>query len=276
MKQTLKKNKKLQRLILEVAELAQYLWQRGWAERNAGNISVNVSHLIREEIGDMGDYPEFGLPRACPELEGGYFFVTGTGKRMRDLARQPLKNACILKITGNGKNYHIISRNKKNLYDFRPTSELPTHLGIHQMLARTASQKKVVIHTHPNELVALTQIREFQNAGRLNKLLWGMHPESVVFVPGGLGLVPYTLPGTQKIADETLEQLKKHDVVMWEKHGVFAIGETVFDTFDMIDILSKSARIYFLVRTAGHEPEGLSDRELDELMEKFVPEDLSV
>ena len=56
---------------------------------------------------------------------------------------------------------------------------------------------------------------------------------------------------------------------MWEKHGTFAVGESVFDAFDMIDILSKSARIFFMVRQSGYEPEGLTDPQLDELRAAF-------
>lgn len=270
MKEAILKNRKIEKKIMEVAELAQYLWQRGWAERNAGNISVNLSGILTGEINDMHKYPRFELKNRYAQLANGYFFVTGTGKRMRDLARNPMKNACIIKMNGDGNSYHIISKNKKNLYDFRPTSELPTHLAIHNELVRTKSKSKAVVHTHPNELVALTQIKEFQDENKLNKLLWGMHPESMVFVPEGLGLVPYILPGTTKIADATLRKISRHKVVLWEKHGAFAVGEDVFDAFDMIDILSKSARIYFMVKQSGHEPEGLSDNELNELKEAFV------
>ena len=94
-----------------------------------------------------------------------------------------------------------------------------------------------------------------------------MHPETIVFVPGGVGFVPYVTPGTEQIADETLKVLESYKVALWEKHGVFAIGESVFDTFDMIDILGKSARIYFLVKSSGHEPQGLSNEQLDILKE---------
>jgi rhamnulose-1-phosphate aldolase len=269
MKEAILKNSKIQKKILEVAELAQYLWQKGWAERNAGNISVNLTHLVKEEIQNMERYPVFSVENEHPHLANGYFFVTGTGKRMRDLARNPMKNACIIKMNEKGNQYHIISKNKKNLYDFRPTSELPTHLAIHNVLVKNDSPNKVVVHTHPNELVALTQIKEFQDEKILNKLLWGMHPEAVVFVPRGLALVPYILPGTKTIADATLQRIEDHDVVMWEKHGTFAVGPDVFDAFDMIDILSKSARIYFMVKSAGFEPEGLSEDQLQELLQAF-------
>jgi rhamnulose-1-phosphate aldolase len=269
MKEAILTNKSVQKTILEVADLAQYLWQKGWAERNAGNISVNLTDIVKKDVKDMDLYPSFDLKTSYKHLSEGYFFVTGTGKRMRDLARNPMKNACIIKVNSKGNSYHIISRNKKNLYDFRPTSELPTHLAIHNVLVKTKSKKKAVVHTHPNELVALTQIKEFQDETVLNKLLWGMHPEAVVFVPKGLALIPYILPGTKKIADATLEKIKDHDVVMWEKHGTFAVGKDVFDEFDMIDIISKSAIIYFMVKQDGYQPECITDIQFEELLKAF-------
>ena len=30
--------------IEKTAEVAGYLWQNGWAERNGGNITVNITH----------------------------------------------------------------------------------------------------------------------------------------------------------------------------------------------------------------------------------------
>jgi len=249
-------------VILEVAEIAEYLWQRGWAERNAGNISVNISHLIIEELIKLDDYPFFELSNNYPELSGKYFFVSGTGRRMRDLARKPLNNALLIKLNDKGDGYWIISRKNNSVANFQPTSELPTHLGIHQMVINRGTDEKVVMHTHANELVALTQIKEYCNEDKLNKLLWGMHPETMVFVPEGVGFVPYVTPGTEGIAVETLKVLEKHHVALWEKHGVFSIGESVFDTFDTIDILAKSAKIFFLTKSAGYHAEGLSDEEL--------------
>jgi rhamnulose-1-phosphate aldolase len=89
-----------------------------------------------------------------------------------------------------------------------------------------------------------------------------MHPETIVFIPEGIGFVPYTTPGTEEIAEETIKALQKHKVALWEKHGVFAIGKSAFETFDMIDILAKSARVFFLVSSSGHHPEGLSEDQL--------------
>ena len=37
----------------KVAEVAGYLWQKGWAERNGGNITVNVTDYVDEAIKSM-------------------------------------------------------------------------------------------------------------------------------------------------------------------------------------------------------------------------------
>ena len=51
--------------------------------------------------------------------------------------------------------------------------------------------------------------------------------------------------------------------------AISALQLTPFaNAFDTIDILSKAARIYFLVKQAGFEPEGLTDGQLAEIRRK--------
>jgi rhamnulose-1-phosphate aldolase len=199
---------------LEVSEIAEYSWQRGWAERNAGNIYINIDHLINNEPEtDLINYNSFGLNQSYKELAGMYFFIIGTGKRMRDLAKAPLENALIIKLNDAGNAFWIISHDKKS-QNFLPSSELPTHLSVHQRIKQSASENKVVMHTHKNELIALTQIKEYCNQEKLNKLLFSMHPETIIFVPKGVGLVEYTIPGTGEIAEKTIKVFEKHDVAI--------------------------------------------------------------
>ncbi|MCI0523607.1 MAG: class II aldolase/adducin family protein [Bacteroidales bacterium] len=129
----------------------------------------------------------------------------------------------------------------------------------------TSIISEVVMHTHAKELIALTQIKELCDEKRLNSLLWGMHPETKLLVPDGVGFVPYFIPGTTAPGEATVRALEKHDIALWEKHGVFAIGTKPNETFDLIDILTRSVSIYFLCRSAGKEPEGLTDGQIEEL-----------
>ena len=46
MKSILDNRPELAKEVNKVAEVAGYLWQKGWAERNGGNITVNILSLI--------------------------------------------------------------------------------------------------------------------------------------------------------------------------------------------------------------------------------------
>lgn len=86
---------------------------------------------------------------------------------------------------------------------------------------------------------------EFLKKDVLTRLLWSMIPETKAFCPRGLGIVPYMMPSSVELADATIKALDEdYDVVMWEKHGVFAVAPDVMEAFDMIDTLTKSAIIY--------------------------------
>ena len=85
--------------ILKTAEVAGYLWQNGWAERNGGNITVNITHLVDDEIRQLPALSEVkSIGVTLPQLKGCYFYCKGTGKRMRDLARWPMQNGSIIRI----------------------------------------------------------------------------------------------------------------------------------------------------------------------------------
>lgn len=250
-------------IISEVAEVAGLLWQRGWAERNAGNISVCLKDLPKSDFPAHYQRTDIPLPERAGDVAGMSFFITATNHRMRDLAHKPMENALIIRITEDGAAYNIISHIGPT--ELRPTSELASHLAIHSLIIRRGTAHRVVMHTHAKELIALTQIKELCDEKRLNSLLWGMHPETKLLVPDGVGFVPYFIPGTTALGEATVKALEKHDIALWEKHGVFAIGTNPHETFDLIDILTRSASIYFLCRSAGKEPEGLTDSQIEEL-----------
>jgi rhamnulose-1-phosphate aldolase len=265
MKSILEGRPALKKEVDKIAEVAGYLWQNGWAERNGGNITVNISDLVDDEIKAMpaiSDVKQIGL--TLPALKGKYFFCKGTGKRMRDLARQPMDNGSVIRIMDDCASYVIIADNA-----VMPTSELPSHLMVHAHQIETGSAYKATVHTHPIELVAMSHNKQFLGKDVLTKILWSMIPETKAFCPLGLGIVPYTLPGSNALAEGTLKELEDYDVVMWEKHGVFAKGIDVMDAFDQIDVLSKSAKIYMDCKTMGFEPEGMSDEQMKEMTAAF-------
>ena len=248
-----------------VAEVAGYLWQKGWAERNGGNITVNVTELIDDEVRAL---PAISAPIAIgttlPHLKGCYFYCKGTGKRMRDLARAPMQNGSIIRILDDCASFVIIADEA-----VMPTSELPSHLSMHDYLISTGSRYKACLHTHPIELVAMSHNPAFLGKDVLTRILWSLIPETLAFAPLGLGIVPYALPGSVKLAEATLAQIKDYDVVLWEKHGTTAVGVDIMDAFDQTDVLNKAATIYLRAKSMGFTPEGMTDEAVKEVQDVF-------
>ena len=262
--------KELKPVFMQIASVAKYLWDRGWAERNAGNFSINVTgYFTEKELDRLSGYPFFPLSRGYPDLPCTLFLVSGTGTRMREMAKNPAEHVCFVYISNSGSAFHIIGESAEG-NSVKPTSELATHLAIQQQLIQKKAQEKVVLHAHITELIALTQLAPFKSEAAVNALLWGMHPETMLFVPDGVGFIPYTLAGTENIALETMKGLENHKVVLWEKHGCIAIHKTFPEAFDNLDILAKSAKIYFLCKSTGLDPEGLTHSQINEIRNNYL------
>ena len=88
MKSILENRPALTNEVNKAAEVAGYLWQKGWAERNGGNIVVNITEFVDDEIRNLAPISEVkSIGTVLPYLKGCYFYCKGTNKRMRDLAR---------------------------------------------------------------------------------------------------------------------------------------------------------------------------------------------
>lgn len=266
MKSILDNRAALTKQVADVAEVAGYLWQKGWAERNGGNITVNVTDNIDDDVRAMPAIsPAVPIGVTLPNLKGKYFFCKGTNRRMRDLARNPMENGSVIRITDDCAHYEIIADNP-----VKPTSELPSHLAVHNYLIGKGSTYKASLHTHPIELVAMSHNPEFLKKDVLTRILWSMIPETKAFAPRGLGMVPYMLPSSVELAQATIKSIDDdYDVVMWEKHGVFAVEEDIISAFDQVDVLNKSANIYMCARSMGFVPDGMSDAQMREISSVF-------
>ncbi len=255
----------MKKTLADIADIAGLISERGWAERNAGNVSVDITE-DRDRPSGLRRGRHIDNPVAYPELAGRSYLVTATGARFRDVASRPEKHVVLARIADDLSGYQILLGSDEDI-DLVTTSEFPSHLCIHAYLRRLHPDKKAVLHTHPDCLLALSHVAEYCSTEALSRLLWSMHPEMKVVMPDGVGLVPYRLPGSQDLADTTVHILEHHRVGLWEKHGCVAVGTDVFDAFDLIETAEKSAKIFLMVRSAGFDPQGLTDAQLDDLEE---------
>lgn len=219
----------------QVAEVAQMLWDKGWAERNGGNI------VVRLQEDTALQFETTPLPFGCevPNIAGLQFYCKGSGSRMRDLARNPMKYGCIIKILPDGKHYLLAAGSA-----VKPTSEIAAHLLIHNYLVGSKSEMQATLHTHPSCLVAMSHHFRPATSEAYTSTLHSMIPEARLFVPRGIGFTPYLEPGSAELAEATLTEIITHDIVLWNRHGTLAAGTTLIDAFDYTDIMEKSADIY--------------------------------
>lgn len=170
---------------------------KGWAERNGGNITVNITDVVDDRLRAMPAISaRTPIGATLPHLKGCWFYCKGTNRRMRDLARDPMDNGSIIRICDDCASYEIVADKP-----VKPTSELPSHLSVHNYLIAKGSPYKASVHTHPIELVAMSHNPEFLKKDVLTRLLWSMIPETKAFCPRGLGIVPYMMPSSSNLPD---------------------------------------------------------------------------
>jgi rhamnulose-1-phosphate aldolase len=252
----------------EMARIASYLWEKGWAERNAGNFSIRITEDIPliQIITDKA-IKATPLEMPFPDLAGELILISNSGSRMREFSKKPAKFSCLIKIESKGEAYRIIREEGRP--QGIPTSELLSHLAIHDMLMKNKPLDRVVIHSHVTELIALSHMSEVHSSESLSRLLWSMHPEILMFLPLGMGFLPFQLPGTIELAKASAEKLEKYPALVWEKHGCISTAPSISEAFDIMDMAAKAAKIYFMASSSGQRPDGLGLLHIDQIKEHY-------
>ncbi len=233
-------------------EFADAGWQKGWHERNGGNLSYRILPEEIAEVDDQMDYSgeerEIGV--SVPLLAGQYYMVTGSGKYMSRVLSDPEDSCCIIQIDGTGSKYKIIWGLTGG---GRPTSELPTHLMNHQVKQQmTDGAHRVIYHCHPANLIALTFLLPLTDKA-FSKALWEMMTECPIIFPSGVGVVEWMVPGGSEIAKVTARKMTSYDAVVWAHHGLFCSGADFDSTFGLAHTIEKSAEIYIKVHSVAAE-----------------------
>lgn len=197
-------------------------------------------------------------------LAGKYFIVTGTGKYFRNTASDPENNLGIVRIPEKGRNLEI-------LWGFndggRPTSEFPSHMMSHIARLKKDPKNRVVIHSHPTNLLAMNYVHELDEK-KFTHTLWEMSTESIVVFPEGIGILPWMLCGTDAIGRATAKKMEEFRLVIWAMHGIYGAGRDLDETFGLIETVEKAAGIYMLT---AHLPRinTIKDEDMVKLAEFF-------
>lgn len=226
-------------------------WDQGWHERNGGNLTYRMRPEEVEQCRPYfketpGQWVNMGVKGE--NLAGEYFIATGSGKYFRNVPLAPQDNLCILEIDSAGESWRIVWGLEKG---GRPTSEFPSHFLNHSVRkTATNGENRVIYHAHPANLIAMTYILPL-TARDFTRALWKSATECPVVFPGGVGVVPWMVPGGREIALATSELMKEYDAAVWAHHGLFVSGPDFDTTFGLMHTIEKAAQIYILALSAG-------------------------
>src|SRR5690554_6404416 len=218
--------------ILDLCNITDNMYRLGWDERNGGNISCLLEEdIIKEYLDTTKVTRNIPINFDASELSEKYFLVTGTGEYFRQVANDPEKSLGIIRISNDGFSAELI-------WGYRNggifTSELPSHLIAHLARLKVDSLHRVVIHSHPTNLLAMTQVHSLDEK-EFTKSLWRTITECMVVFPDGIGVLPWMLCGTKEIGIATAKKMKEYRLVVWALHGIYGVGSSIKETFGLIE-----------------------------------------
>ncbi len=228
----------------EMKKVTANMYRLGWDERNGGNISYMLENEQVAEYLDL-DTVIRRIPMGfdATELIGKIFIVTGTGKYFKNVECDPETNLGIIRIAKDGTTAELLWGYKDG---GKFTSELPAHLMSHIARLKQDPDHRIVMHTHPTNILAMTHIHELDDK-KFTHTIWEMCTECVIVFPDGIGVLPWMVCGTEEIGIATAEKMKEFRLVVWGLHGIYGAGKDMDETFGLIETVEKAAELYMLI-----------------------------
>ena len=250
--------------MVEMIRTVTNMYDHGWDERNGGNVSLLLEESQVNDYVDGAVLREIPTGFSCPELDGKYFLVTGTGKYFKNVQYAPEINLGLVRLTDGGETAQL-------LWGFADggkfTSEFPAHMMSHAARLKIDLQNRVVMHCHPANLLAMTYVHMLDEK-QFTRTLWQMCTECIVVFPDGVNVLPWMLCGTNEIGEATAKKMQDYRLVVWSMHGIYGAGKTMDEAFGLIETAEKAAQIYMLT---AHLPRinTITDNQLKLLAEAF-------
>lgn len=258
----------LRELMELIGQAGRRLAEINASEGAAGNISVCVNWPL-DAAGPFPVRETIALPEPAPGLAGRSFLVTGSGRRLREIADDPEANLGLLVVEAPGDTGALYT-SPRRLFE-QLTSEFNSHLAVHvDQVARTGTNFSALIHAQPLYLTYLSHVTEYQDTGRLNRRVLRWQPETIVNLPEGVGFIPFLLPGSADLMAANVEMLRRHRIVLWARHGVMARSDqSVKRACDRIEYAEIGARCEYMNLVNGERADGLSPDELRAICDAF-------
>lgn len=259
----------LRTLLTDLGRAGRRLDEMHAVEAGAGNMSIATPvSLGLEDVFPV--VSELKLPWTVPALAGRTVLVTGSGCRLRDVLDEPeaTVSAVVIEAGGATGRWHTSSARR---FD-RPTSELNSHLAVHEDQVRTrAVEQQALVHAQPPYLVQLSHVGELRSDRAFNRAILRWEPETIVQLPDGVKVLDFMIPGSRELMQSNVAGLREHRITVWSKHGVMVRSDhSCLDAVDKIEYAETGAMYELRDRQAGGIGEGLADDELRRVVEAFA------
>ena len=231
----------MENLILEIKTVAKELVNLGWAPENAGNFSILLDNPPLDITTNLSI--PLKLEINYPELCGSYILMKISGATMEEISKNPEQYLCVVKI--DKENTAMMWHLKLSKFeDFKLTSEYKIHLGILNFSIKKNKPYKAVLHTHPDNIASIIYYLTQQGKEKYFKLLYEQKPEVAKFLAKEIGIIPYAPPGSVKLADQVLKEVKKnHSLVIMKKHGCVATNISLLKALENIKLVFGTSTI---------------------------------
>ena len=150
--------------------------------------------------------------------------ITASGT---DKSAMKAKDVGIVDINGNKRDENI---------------KLSMETGMHLNIYKERKDVKAVIHSHPLFSSAFSAT---------NKEIEYEYTGEAVYLIKNIAYAGYKIMGSKELSEEVANKCKDADVIVMKNHGVIAIGKSLFDAFNKIEVLEYAAKLNFLVNIIG-------------------------
>ena len=221
---SMSENPLIQKVLAQLKDIGTRVWDRGWAEANAGNVSIDITSELESQ--------------ALLAKDERAYLVSRTGSRYRNFASSILESICLVVVSPTGE--RVFPEGAK------PTSEWITHKSIQRQFVADAAPHKVILHTHPSDVIAISHLPEYELD--LKDKLFSSLPELSIYMPEGIAISSYAAPGSDDLALRSLAVLQNKKALIWQYHGLLCFAPTIDMAYDYLEIVNKAAGIYLKLR----------------------------
>jgi L-fuculose-phosphate aldolase len=157
-------------------------------------------------------------------VDDNHFLITPSGMKYSTLAEQDM---VLMDMTGK-----IVNGIRK------PSIEN----GLHRMIYRARSDVQSIVHTHPKFSTAFAVAR---------KEIPAVTEELIQIIGEGVKCARYALPGTEELANNTVDALGDRNAALLANHGAVCVGASMDSAFLVAEVLEKAAQAIIFATIVG-------------------------